>query len=148
MCFVFFLSFITVWECNLQCSKQQSWIPAEQHYKSFWHIFGWHSAHVCLCFSFQDWPMQHVVGKVLNQRLKWYKTHFQLVLLKGRYNVPTPEVKFPYFLWAVYIKLIPNELCMESSFSLCVGKAPAYVKPGVSMTRAICRMAVTFLYEL
>ena len=24
-----FLSFITVWECNLQCSKQQMWIPAE-----------------------------------------------------------------------------------------------------------------------
>ena len=72
-------------------SPKREEMPAEQHYRPFWHIFGWHSLHVCLCFSFHNCPMhimQPLVGKVSNQRLKWYITHYWLVLLKGRYNGP------------------------------------------------------------
>ena len=73
---MFSLVLFTVWECNLQCSKQQLWKPAELHYRPFWHIFGRHSPHVCLCFSFQNCSMhimQHLVGKVSSKRLKWNK---------------------------------------------------------------------------
>ena len=31
-------------------------MPAELHYRPFWHIFVSHSPHVCLCYSFHDCP--------------------------------------------------------------------------------------------
>ena len=72
-------------------SLKREWMPAQQHYRPFWHIFGWHSPHVCLCFSFHNCPMhimQPLVGKVSNQWLKWYITRCWLVLLKGSYKGP------------------------------------------------------------
>ena len=57
-------------------SPKREWMQAELHYRPFWHIFGWHSPHVCLCFSFQNCSMhimQHLVGKVSSKQLKWYK---------------------------------------------------------------------------
>ena len=90
MCFsVFFLVLISVG--STICNARGNRVPAALHWRPFWHIFGWHSPHVCLCFSFHDCPMhimQPLVGKVSNQRLKWYTTHCWLVLLKGSYKGP------------------------------------------------------------
>ena len=36
-------------------SPKREWMPAEQHYRPFWHIFGWHSLHVCQFPFFCEW---------------------------------------------------------------------------------------------